>query len=333
MSNFSIVGHGVVGTTVGIALRKRQRRTHTVTDPNDTFSAHKGGVGIGEYQYLKGPTKGPLRDLDMRRLNHDCLRIWHGLESDPSWQGIVSRKSVTYFSKDPDLGDDNLRECLPEQNAERLTAAQLPEHLREAGFVLADRFDTSVFDTNKACQKLRNDYRQLGGSLEGRVVRSYDEVPGDGVIIDTTGLGRRMFLGDRRIWAKRGQTLILRGKHGLTEVLGAPGKVLSINLVPLDENTLLIGASKEVNDYNTEADVDTREALRRAAELIWPAVKNLTFVEDRVRFRPMYENVIVETHRWNGRKVIVVNGLGGGGWSNCFSLAEEVANLALAVAA
>jgi D-amino-acid oxidase len=326
----SIIGAGVIGSTTGIEIAKGGRRVEVLTDPDETYSAHKGGVGIMEDQGLLPPDSGPLAFIDMKQVNDTGLRAWHQLEGSESWQGIVARRKVTYLSTDPDKDTSFLGDCLPEQNARRLESEDLQAHLRDAGYCVGASFETSIVNTKLAGEQLRREFENFGGRLTKKLIRNYDDVPGDGVIVDTTGLGRRMFLGDERIWGKRGQTLILKGDHGLTEVLSAPGEPISYNLVPIDEQTLLIGATKEEHDYERRADPLTRDSFVREGARIWPAVKKLRVFEDRVCFRPMADRLIVQRFVAKGRRVIVVNGLGGGGWSVCFGLAPYIASLAIA---
>lgn len=320
-----IVGGGVMGSFVAHELATAGFDVTIYTDPTSRFSAPQGGIGIIENPELPGSDSGLVSKEDLHAFYCDTDSFWRSRADDPTWNDLVKIRPVTYVYRDPDKDRSFVQTLTPDCQGRLLEAEQLDKGLQDAGFVCGITFMAPVISPFNVLGRMHEQLMELGVKFEYRRVASMDEFKDEPLVIETTGLGRRVFFGDSTIRPRRGQTLVLKGAHGLQGVISAPGPKISFGVTPWDDETLVLGGTKELDNFEEQADADTAELLLDGCAQLAPCVRKLRVHSSPVGFRPLRDQLLFEcVVLADGRIVWIVNGLSGGGWSSALGLARNL---------
>ncbi|XP_068195787.1 D-aspartate oxidase-like isoform X1 [Antennarius striatus] len=204
-----------------------------------------------------------------------------------------------------------------------LTEAELK---RFQGYKFGQAFTTIKCECSSYLPWMEKRLRKAGGIVECRKINNLEELNYD-IIINCSGLGSKMLVGDDEIYPVRGQVLkveapwlknFIRCGDGWTYIF--PGI-----------HSTTVGGTRQQNDWRLEADQDdAKKILERCSELE-PSLKRAKVVSQQTGLRPSRRNPRVEreTVLLQGRRVPVIHNYGHGGWGVTFSWGTSVDVLGL----
>jgi D-amino-acid oxidase len=217
------------------------------------------------------------------------------------------------------------RSCVPDFR-HATSAELLPGYVD--GFV----FEAPVIDMPRYLPYLLARFRQLGGSIQAREVRSLDEAwAAAPLVVNCTGLGSRSLLGDETLFPIRGEVLRvapLPVERFLLDEDEARGMAY---IIPRTHDCILGGTAEEDN-ASLEPDPAQAEAILARAARLLPEGTRIRVLQHLVGLRPGRPSVRLEVERVGERCVIHNYGHGGAGVTLSWGCAEEVTSLVGAVA-
>ncbi|GAA6005366.1 hypothetical protein JCM10207_002954 [Rhodosporidiobolus poonsookiae] len=337
-----VVGAGCIGLTTGIELLKRGYPVLVLAEKfvGDKLDAAFASTAAGAHHLsFAADTDYRQRSFDLRTFQ----KLWEQSEDQDAGEKLgVMRLTQTEFYK----GDLHLRlfEQLPDFKIN--DSAALPE-----GIEHSVSFTSMTIEPARYLPYLTRLFISLGGVLHrtSRLsslaeARKYAKAPL--AVVNCTGLGARDLtdVQDKKVHPVRGQVLALNAPHvktGWTRQIGALGGAEGgerTYVIPRASGEVIIGGTREVDDWETKPRPETTtNILRRALEicpsLAYPPSARGTAVDLRslikaevVGFRPTREGGIrLEAERGAAQPVVHNYGHGGAGWQSCWGCAEEAA--------
>jgi D-amino-acid oxidase len=242
-----------------------------------------------------------------------------------------------------EVGDPWWLSCV--RSFRRATAGELPRGRRD-GYV----FETPVVEMSIYLEYLMGWFRELGGMIVVREVRSLEEVFAEsGVVVNCAGLGARELVGDESLFPIRGQIVWVEplstrdffldedeenGEGGGTIEVEAGGEadaeddLHGVTYIVPRSNDCVLGGTAQVGDWSLEPDMGTaREIIERCARFV-PEVREKKVLEHVVGLRPGRHVIRLEAEVVGDGRVVVHNyGHGGSGVTLSWGCAEEVVEL------
>ena len=301
-----VIGAGVSGLTCAAALLERGHAVEVWTrdPPRRTTSAVAAAFW---YPYLVRPEDACLRWGGV------SFRRFVGLLKVPG-AGVSMRPARAIF--DHPVEDPPWKDLVPTFRR----ADSLP-----AGYVDGYAFDLPVIEMPIYLDYLEALVAGMGGRMVDRDVRDVEEAFAAGdAVVNCAGLGARELVGDREVYAVRGQ--VVRVERGdLTEVLfdsyGPDGPTY---IVPRGADCILGGTAEEGDEDLGIDPATTGRISDRCCELE-PRLRGAAPLGAAVGLRPCRPTVRVEVERPRPGKVLVHNyGHGGAGVTLSWGCAGEV---------
>lgn len=171
----------------------------------------------------------------------------------------------------------------------------------------------------------------LGVAFEERALASLDEaLRGADVVVNCTGLGARLLVGDALVHPVRGQVVRVRNPGLARATLDESTPRALSYTIPRSDGVVCGGtADKDADDLAYDMATET-EILRKAIEAE-PALAGCEVVARNVGLRPARREVRLEAEP--GRRIVHNYGHGGSGVTLSWGCAEEAAQLAERVVA
>lgn len=310
----TVVGAGVVGLTAAVRLREAGVAADVWAreSPEETTSAVAAAIW---YPYLALP-----RDL-VTGWAATSYRVFTALADAPG-TGVAVRTGREVF-REP-VPDPWWRGAVP--GFARCSPADPSDGLVD-GLVDGYRFPTPIIDMSAYLPWLVDRFTGLGGTVERRVARSLDEVPGD-VIVNATGLGARELVGDTEMEPVRGQVVRVE-QVGLTEwLLDGRNPDGMLYVVPR-ERDIVLGGTDDAGVEDREPDPAVAEGILARCRAAVPALADARVLGHAVGLRPARSTVRLEAEPLaDGRTVVHCYGHGGAGVTLSWGCADEVTRIA-----
>lgn len=303
----TVVGCGVSGLTTAIELRRRGHESHIVAAqmPHEVVSAVAGAIW--------GPTSVEPR------------------ERTAPW-ALISRERFAVLAEIPSSGvspmvHTDLRADLEPHWGERTPwVTRLEPQDVPSGYRSGLRIDGFIIDPPTYLTWLLGEFERLGGTIELRHVDDVTDVPGEAVV-NCTGLGAAELVGDREMFAIRGQ-MVLVPNDGITDGISDELDQDRISYVYPRPNHLYLGGQRSFDDTRTEPDPALRDRIVADAARLDPRTADRPVVDERVGFRPGRTLVRLDHERLaDGRTIVHNYGHGGAGFIMSWGCAVEVADL------
>ncbi|KAH9503464.1 hypothetical protein Btru_068003 [Bulinus truncatus] len=194
-------------------------------------------------------------------------------------------------------------------------------------------FTTVVTQTGKFFMWLTRKFREAGGIIFNKRLQSLTELAGQfDIVVNCTGLGSRDLVGDSTMYPVRGHLVMVKAPWMKHFFLSED----DIYLIPHDDK-LIIGGTREKNNFNLVPEMVTRERILSRAEALFPELKTAKVLGDWVGLRPGRERVRFETETLdcgNKGKLTVLHNYGHGGhgitlgWGSGVGAAKVVGDIA-----
>ncbi|KAK9534061.1 hypothetical protein VZT92_009136 [Zoarces viviparus] len=160
---------------------------------------------------------------------------------------------------------------------------------------------------------LEKRFRKAGGLVEQRKVNSLQELSNSyDIIVNCSGLGSKLLVGDNKVYPVRGQVLKVEAPWLQHFIRDGDGKTY---IFP-GMHCVTIGGTRQEGDRRLQVDEgDTKGILERCSGLE-PSIGKAKVLGEWVGLRPSRRNPRVEREvvQLQGRRVPVVHNYGHGGW-------------------
>jgi len=291
----TVVGAGVVGLTTAVYLRENGVAADVVAReaPEDTTSAVAAAIWY------------PYRALPVDRVTAWSAATYRELRRLAGVGGSGVRMLEGTEVLAPDAPDPWWGDAVPD--------------LRRTSVGL--RFAAPAVDMSVHLPWLVARLGALGGAIERRAVRGFDELHADAVV-NCAGLGARELAGDPTLTAVRGQVVRVAAPTVTEWLIDDTHDDLPTYLVPRERDVVLGGTAEEGAEDLTPDPATTEAIVARCAEHV-PAVGDAPILAVAVGLRPARPSVRLEVE---GR-VVHCYGHGGAGVTLAWGCAVEVAAL------
>ncbi|MQS34767.1 FAD-dependent oxidoreductase [Streptomyces katsurahamanus] len=305
-----VVGAGVSGLTTGVVLLEAGLSVVVVAEEVPGRTSLAAGALWGPYLVEPWPK---VREWSLASLAEFRLLAEDGESGVRMTGGIEAARHSMEAPEWSELLPD-FRPC---------DADELPP-----GFVVGHRFTVPLVDMPVYLAWLRARFLELGGQIETRTVRSFDEFRGVAAVVNCSGLGARALAIDTGLRPIRGQHVIVENP-GLTEFF-SEDTGLSPDLVcfyPHGDTVTLGGTAIDGDGSLADDDEAVRNILKRCAA-VEPRLASARIIEQRIGARPTRAEVRVELDTGTYAAPLVHNyGHGGAGVTLSWGCARETARL------
>ncbi|HYI02926.1 FAD-dependent oxidoreductase [Hyalangium sp.] len=305
-----VLGCGVSGLSCGIRLleaghtveiRARELPPHTTSD-------------------VAAAVWGPYRAFPQDRVTAWARRTFNvlcELAARPE-AGIQVVRGVELFNEAPP--EPWWAPCVPSLRA--ATAEELVP-----GFSHGYSFEAPIIEMPRYLPFLQARFRERGGRILQREVRSLDEVWREApVVVNCTGLGARSLVGDDSLFPIRGEVLRV-APPPVAGFIVDESEVRGIGYVISRSADCILGGTAEDGNDSLVPDPAKGEAILERCRRLLPSGARFQVLEHKVGLRPGRPTVRLEEERVGEHRVIHNYGHGGAGVTLSWGCAEEVVAL------
>jgi D-amino-acid oxidase len=280
-----VVGGGIIGLTAGVRLAEKGASVElwSPVEPTETVSAVAAAVWF------------PSRS-----------------EPDPrlvTWAGVAYRE----FARQAADGVPGVR-MLPTINLSRTEPWWAP-----ATPGVETHFTAPAVEMETYLPWLQERFRRSGGQTVRRVIKSFDEVPGERVV-NATGLAAGRLCGDDAVFPVRGQTVLVRNP-GLTTSVRDEERNLYIHPRSAD---VVLGGTFQAGAWDLTPDPVQRRAIIARCTAVVPELRNAEVVGEKVGLRPTR---LGGPRLEREGRIVHAYGHGGAGMTLSWGCAEEITRL------
>ncbi|KAJ9130773.1 putative FAD dependent oxidoreductase [Pleurostoma richardsiae] len=267
----------------------------------------------------------PSHNAQDPQIQTDSLRYYWALAHRDPASGVQVLKATEYYDPMTDDSDFWYKRAWPHYR--RLPASELPE-----GVTLGFSLMTCAVNPTIILPYLQSQLEARGVRFVRFVAESLSQVlsvTGAKVLVNATGLGAKNLAVDNAVTAVRGQTMFVRERDDLNEIILRQGSEYTYVIPRLFSGGVIIGGSRQPGNFSTVPNKDLkRDILRRVNRLTKNAFKDVnpdTDVDDIVGFRPGREGGFrLETE---GQNIVHAYGFDGMGYVHSFGAAKRVTDL------
>jgi len=310
MARLTVVGAGVVGLSCAVRLAETGLDVNVLARdlPLETTSAVAGGLWLPE------PTERPD---DVTRWARATFLHLRGL-ADAGEAGVrlVPGRVLHHRPAAEPFWAAGMSDLAP------VTAVDDPE----PGYRLGWRVILPLVHTPTYLTYLTARLKAAGGTLTRMALPA---LPGQGLVVNCTGVAARALAGDHSVRAVRGEVLVLRdpGVREWTydggDGAGPPTYVLPRGL------DVVVGGTYDDGEWSPTADPAAGERILARAQALVPALTGAEVLAHKVGIRPARPSVRLEVEHRDGpdgedRQVIHCYGHGRSGWTLAWGCAQEV---------
>jgi D-amino-acid oxidase len=308
-----VVGAGVSGLTTAVALAEAGHSVRVVAElaPHETTSAMAGAIW----------TPGPLDDARTPHWGAVTLAALHGLADVP--RSGVRIAAGLEVSAERDAPPEWARQV---QGYRPWSAAEGRMHRRyRSGW----RYQTPLVDMPVYLDHLVDRLKAAGGSAEfGRRIDSLAELRGEAdLVVNCTGLGARDLVPDDRLYATRGQLVVVENP-GIEEFFQDDADREDLTyILPHGDHVVLGGCAMSLAGSGRPSTGTADEILRRCIA-VEPRLRGAAVIGYRVGLRPCRDEVRLERSGTDGHPAVIHNyGHGSIGVSLSWGCADAVLRL------
>jgi len=280
------------------------------------------------------------RDLPPRTTSNVAAAVWYPYKAYPEelvnhW-GLVAYREFQQLAQLPEtgvvmaagleifeytVGKPSWRAALP--GYRRATAAELPP-----GYVDGYYFEVPIIETPRYMAYLLERFRLSGGTVRQVALATLDEaLAAAPLVVNCSGLGARELVGDRELYAIRGQVVRVAAPELRHFVLDDYGHRGLAYIIPRGDGVILGGTADE-GDESTAPDPATAEAILARCAALDPRLVGVAVLEHKVGLRPGRSTVRLEAEeRLDGSRLVHNYGHGGAGVTLSWGCAEAVVSL------
>ncbi|KAF8068674.1 FAD dependent oxidoreductase [Lyophyllum atratum] len=355
-----VCGFGIIGLTTSIRLLEAGYKVTVVAShhPGDALSAYYASSAAGAH-HLSFAADDDKRQQALDRKTFDVM--WKEEEDEKDSSGLMRLTQHEFYATE---GERHIAffESLPDFIV--YPPEQLPPFAKHAV-----SFTSLTMDTSAYLQKLVARFEALGGTVHraflDSLVSAIDFVPENETliaIVNCTGLGSLKLkdVEDTDMYPIRGQVVVLKApwiKEGRTNQMGKLGGGEGgerTYIIPRRSGEVIIGGTREVDDWMTEPRPETSLDIKRRALSLFPelapessrALGRIPVPEDLdpivlrevVGFRPARKtglrlergkDIILGSDPANQRRILILHNIGhsGAGWQSCWGCAEEIVKM------
>jgi D-amino-acid oxidase len=277
------------------------------------------------------------RELPLRTTSNVAAAVWYPYKAYPEHL-VVGWAAATYaellqLSGQPDTGvivrhgleifpwaveDPWWRDAVPSYR--RTTPAELP-----AGYHDGYAFEAPVAEMTIYLPYLQRRFEALGGSIEVRVLRSFDEAFAEcDRVVDCAGLGARELAGDTSMIPIRGQVVRV-AQVGLDRFILDDYGPNGITYIVPRINDCILGGTADEGAEDVTPNPATAEAILARCIALEPRLREAAVLEHKVGLRPGRPAVRLEAERLMADQLLIHNyGHGGAGVTLSWGCAAEV---------
>ncbi|GAB2917199.1 FAD-dependent oxidoreductase [Streptomyces mayteni] len=305
-----VVGAGVSGLSTAVVLAEAGADVHVIAGELPGVTSLAAGAMWGPY--LVEP------EDKVRQWSRHSLKVFRELATDSGTgvrltNGVEASRSA---GEPPDWAP-----TLPDCRA--LELAELPP-----GFASGYRFTVPLIDMPLYLAYLRRRLREMGGTIERRVLRSFAEAAPATAIINCAGLGAASLVPDPGLRPIRGQHVVVTNP-GLTEFFSEDtGSSSDLLCIYPHGDTVVLGGTAIDGDGSLSTDEKAAEDILARCTAVEPLLAQARVLEHRIGTRPTRARVRVEKDRLPEGTLLIHNyGHGGAGVTLSWGCAAEVHRL------
>jgi D-amino-acid oxidase len=304
-----VIGAGIIGLTVAVALAEAGRTVHvqTAEEPADTTSAAAGA--------LWGPWFAEPRDRVQKWASATLVELDRLAADHLSGVRLVSGREISQTQRTPPywtrlLPDwrtrdaDDLPTPYPYGSSYTAPLITMPTHLRYLTKRLTD----------------------AGGTIEIHAIHDLRDVTSSApIVVNCTGVGARDLADDPSLYPVRGQQLVVTNP-GITEFTEVDtGTSTNLTAIYPHVDHLVLSGTAEPRQWDRTADPAIAAAILQRCTDIDARVGDARIIEHRVGLRPQRSQVRLETEVTEAGVIIHNYGHGGAGVSLAWGCAKEIA--------
>ncbi|KAH9503465.1 hypothetical protein Btru_068004 [Bulinus truncatus] len=296
MNRIAVVGAGIVGLSTAVNIQKILPHVH-VTIIADKFGKDTTSHGAG------GFFKPVIDDYFIE--DREFILKW----VKDSWEFYSNlAQSPLADESGHNLVSGTVVYNTPQERSYALLASLAYDFHQIYGY----NFTTVITQSLKFCNWLTEKFREAGGEIKHKRVENLIELADHfDVVANCTELGARDLVADSKTFPVRGHLVLVKAPWVKHFFLSED----DVYFVPHD-NKLIIGGTREKNNFSLVPDLVTRERILSKAQELFPELKSAQVLGDWVGLRPGRERVRFEMETLdcgNKGKLTVLHNYGHGG--------------------
>ncbi|XP_035529675.1 D-aspartate oxidase [Morone saxatilis] len=160
---------------------------------------------------------------------------------------------------------------------------------------------------------LEKRFRKAGGKVEQRKINNLQELSHSyDIIVNCSGLGSKMLVGDNMVYPVRGQVLKVDAPWLQHFIRDGDGKTYIYPGI----HSVTVGGTRQEEDWRLQVDEEDTQSILVRCSRLEPSLTKAKVLSEWVGLRPSRRNPRVERElvQLQGRRVPVVHNYGHGGW-------------------
>lgn len=324
MPRVAVVGAGIVGLSTAINIQKLlpQAEVTIFADrfTKDTTSHGAGGLFRPNVEHLLG-----VHPETVKRWSVDGFRFYSSLAISPEASESGHMILPGYVFSNTPVQNPLYRSIV-------FSFHELSkEELNKLGvnYKYGYQVTTVVTDSSRYLPWLMTRFKENGGRVEPRTIRSLEEFVGEyDLVVNCAGFRSRELVGDTSVYPVRGHLIRLRAPWIKNWVYTED----SAYFIP-GFDSVAIGGIRQKNNFSLDIDPKDTVGILERCQRLWPSLKGASIISEWVDLRPHRDPVRIEleTLRFPKGQLKVVHNYGHGalGITLSWGTAIDAAKLAV----